>query len=239
VVVKQLGAKAMTNAILEIRHDGSSADAWVTIVDYVQCIFPSRGCADREDAQQEALLSILENIESIHDPRGARGWLFSLCRRKFVDLRRCAAHRPTPSARVHSDRDGCPVAPEPELDADELAAFLDDIDRLVLEHVLAVDVKYPTSPEILHGQARATIMRCVYGFDSDEIVAALAWPEELTRDRIYKGTERGRAIVLAAMARMPAERRARWVEAPSVLRELLEERRADVGLPRQSRRKAA
>jgi hypothetical protein len=38
---------------------------------------------------------------------------------------------------------------------------------------------------------------------------------------------------------MPAERRARWVEAPSVLRELLEERRADVGLPRQSRRKAA
>jgi hypothetical protein len=90
-------------------------------------------------------------------------------------------------------------------------------------------------------QAKACVLRLVHEADAEAIAAALDVGEPLAKDRIYKWIERGRPVVLLGLEHWERASAPEDVEhvqdIARALREIVEERRADAGLPRPTRRK--
>ena len=91
-------------------------------------------------------------------------------------------------------------------------------------------------------QARATILRVVKEADADAIAVELDYGEPLGKDRSYKWVERGRPVVHLGLDRWlrlaDEEDRDQIAQIVEAMREIVDERRADAGLPRPDRRKA-
>ena len=89
-------------------------------------------------------------------------------------------------------------------------------------------------------QAHAALLRLLCGWDADAIIVALDYGEPIKHDRLYKWVERGRAPVLAGLARWRRGAESgdheRVGRIADVIEELMNERRADAGRARPSRR---
>jgi hypothetical protein len=213
----------------ELAAEWRAIDAWV------------RGCAwhafrDHDDVHQRTLLAIAENVRGMRatTPSQAAAWVSSVVRRKRIDASRFQGRDLAWKGMREQPFDGDPfsriAAPEdrPTLDAEAVIALLE---QRIAEHVSRT--ARPTSKGVALMQGRAAIRRLVLEDDADEIAAALG--VEVSRDCLYKWTERGRAVVLAALDA--------WQDAPGELvpfvRAAMWERRADAGTPRPERRRAA
>lgn len=219
---------------------------WRVVQEFLRDLHPARD-ADSDEAQQETMLAILYGVASMdaETPLAAAKWVARIYRNKRVDVARARARNPVDRglARTRDDEgasalehlaaeDGPPIAP------DVLERVLAAVEEQVDAHLRETEPK----PEVRHLrrlQARAALHRLVLGAEFEDIVAVLDAGEPLSRDRVYKWVERGRAVVTAALER--------WVrsggegstvaEIAVAVREIVEERRADAGRPRPARRR--
>ncbi len=227
------------------RHDRR----WREVSRWLEQAYPGRA-EGTEDARQEALASLFRNVGAMRaeGPLQAAKWVMTIVRRKRVDSIRLSGRDPVLSALRAEPRgaDARPLleriaAEDPGADG---AALLDRVVSTALEHVRgALEETVPNAQKRLlrFTQAQATLLRLVCEEDAAAIEDALGHGEPLTRDRLYKWVERGRPVVLLGLDRWERslEEDEREDEAPviAVLRELMEERRADVGVPRPERRR--
>lgn len=230
---------------LHPRHDRS----WREVSRWLEQAYPGRA-EGIEDARQEALASLFRNVGGMRaeSPLQAAKWVMTIVRRKRVDAIRLAGRDPVLKA-LRAEPSGPDARPLLERIAAEDAAVdgaahLDRVVTTALEHVRrALEETVPNAAKRLlrFTQAQAALLRLVCEEDADAIAGALDHGEPVSRDRVYKWIERGRPVVLQGLARWERSlgEDERGDEAPviAVLREFVEERRADIGVPRPERRK--
>lgn len=199
----------------------------------------------REDVEQETLLAIGRHVRQMEadNPLAAAKWVSIILRRKHVDALRDLAGDPVARGLAS----GADESPLDELAAEEplpaphavLADRYERMERAVLDFV------EQSEPNILarvtrRAQARAAFYRLVLDLDAEGVESRLRLPEPVGKDRLYKWIERGRPLVAAAMrawaARHPSDEEV--AELAKVAIGLVEERRADAGKPRPSRRRS-
>jgi DNA-directed RNA polymerase specialized sigma24 family protein len=203
------------------------------------------GSGPREDVEQETLVAIARHVRHMEadTPLGAAKWVSTILRRKHVDALREKAVDPVTRGLASSPEE----SPLDELAAEEplpaAHAVLEDrydrMERALLEFV------EQSEPNVLtrvtrRAQARAAFYRLVLDLDAEGVDSRLRMAEPVGKDRLYKWVERGRPLVAAAM-RAWAERHPSDEEIAALAKvaiELVEERRADAGKPRPSRRRS-
>lgn len=227
------------------RHD----PRWREVARWLEQAFPGAR-QELEDARQETLVSLFRHIRHMRaeSPLQAAKWVATILRRKRVDRVRARASDPVQKALLREPPGGdhqplvdrLVAAESPERGA------LDGVVTRVLEHVhRALEEDPSISPmrrQLRRAQAEATLLRLVVGAEGAEIAGALEAGEPITVDRVYKWIERGRAVVHLGLSRWERaiedeDERAEAAPVIEVLRELVDERRADAGVPRPSRRK--
>lgn len=193
-----------------------------------------RSGRDPDSAHQETLITIGGAVRSMRatSPAGAAAWLRTIHERRRCDEARSSWRDASWSALRWQSLGGDPFArvaapsDAPTLDA---ARVVDVLEARIARHVARTRTT-PGRRRIAVLQARAALRRLVLEEDGDELAAALG--VEVSRDRLYKWTERGRAVVLGALDG--------WTTAPGTLVELVRsamwERRADAGAARPHRR---
>ncbi len=227
------------------RHEGR----WREVARWLEQAFPGTK-QETEDARQEALISLIRHIQGMRaeGPLQAAKWIATIVRRKRVDAIRARARDPVQSALITEPRRE-DATPRIDRLADERGAppnprALSALVSTVLEHVhreLEETEKNAARRQLRRTQAHATLLRLVCDADVDAIAGALDHGEPLGNDRIYKWVERGRKPVALGLDRwersLDDEGRAEDGPVIAILRELVDERRADAGLPRPDRRK--
>ena len=218
---------------------------WRYVADWVERAFPGGG-DEGEDARQETLISLLRNVSRMQAvaPLQAAKWISTILRRKRIDAIRVRNNDPVRQAlRFESNREDATPTIE-RLGCDGIReltpAMLDGLVTLVLGHVhraLEATVKSAAKRQLRRTQAQAALLRLVCGWNAEEITKALDYGEPIAKDRLYKWIERGRAPVLTGLERWAAEAEGDEVGVVEVLREIVEDRRADAGKPRLERRK--
>ena len=225
------------------RHDAS----WRVVERAIRRVSPGRG-ADEEDRRQETLIRVLRSLSTFEPmtPVQSFAWLRTIARNARIDEWRRSARQPATLglAKLPADEDReAPVerlaAPEPNIrDPERLDAVLALVELEVARDLEAHEAREDRRA-MAKVQARAALQRLVLGQDLDGLVAALGYEEPLSRDRVYKWVERGRAVVLRALDHW--EREQGMIEGVSeaceVLRSRMSDRRADAGQPRPERRK--
>ena len=183
-------------------------------------------------------------------PRQAVKWVTTIHRRKRVDalrairtdpvqqgLRDSSRHPDAPSPLERLTDDAPPILSSAAIEA-VLTATLEQV-HLALEET----VRSAAKRALRRTQAQAALLRIVCEWDAEAIVAALDYGEPIQRDRLYKWVERGRQPVLAGLERWERTADAETWDSVGVvvetLRELMQERRADAGVPRRARRGAS
>ncbi|MCC6877700.1 MAG: hypothetical protein IT378_25550 [Sandaracinaceae bacterium] len=225
---------------------------WRTIARWLEQAFAGAS-AEHDEARQATLISLLRHVHELRaeSPLQAAKWVAVIHRRKRVDLARRRAADPVHGALRHEraqergDARGAlidRVAAEESLAGDP--ALIEQVVERVLFHVARdlEETERNAAKRLLRAtQAQACLLRVVHEADAGAIAAALDVGEPLTKERIYKWVERGRPVVLAAIARWEREAepedREHVAEVARALREIVEERRADAGIARPARRK--
>ena len=204
------------------------------------------GGADGGDARQETLIALTRSVSRMQaeGPLAAAKWVATIHRHKKVDALRARKNDPVRAALETEPR--APDAPPllERLEADETPtltpAMLEALVTRILDHVhraLDDEVKSAAKRQLRRTQAQATLLRLVAGWDADAIVAALDYGEPVSKERLYKWVERGRAAVHAGLDRWAESADEGDATVIEVLREILDDRRADAGKPRPDRRK--
>lgn len=225
------------------RHDRR----WREIARWLEQAFPAR---DLEDARQEALVSLVRYVPLMRaeTPLQAAKWVSTIVRHKRLDVARSRSKDPVHKALERESRREDATAPLERLIADEprLAepAVLDSLVTTVLEHVhraLEETEHNAARRQLRRTQAQATLLRLVSDADADEIARALDCGEPIGKDRVYKWVERGRPVVQLGLDRWArtadAEEREEIAPVIAALRDLVDQRRADAGVPRPERRR--
>lgn len=200
--------------------------------------------ADAEDIEQEALFAVMRNVQRMtaEVPLAAAKWISTILRHKHIDqirarnvdaldhgLAHSADHDPLESVQADSE-----VRATPEMLEDRYGRIEEAILRFVEE-----SESRPSLRLTKRAQGRAAFYRLVREFDSDDVEAAIAFPEPIGKDRLYKWIERGREVVAQAMdawqARAPHD--AEVAAIRDVVVDTMLARRADAGQPRPERRK--
>lgn len=203
---------------------------------------------DDEDAIQETLLAIARGIRGMHaaSPREAASWIATIHRHNRITAVRNAQRN-----AAHRLRERAGAEQPPDLDerfaGDGTPVLRGDLhERFVAEIEEAIDVyvaEAEPNPKFRHLrrlQALAAFRKLVLEENAETVAAALAEGELPGVDRIYKWVERGRPILLEAIARW-AEQHDGWAwpasEIQEAIRARVEPRRVDWGRPRPERRK--
>lgn len=218
-------------------RDPSLAGAWRIVDDAVRerVQANAHGFVELvEDAHQVAMIEVAASVHRLRAtrPNEASGWLFELCRARTLDAIR-TEHRHQLRRDVQVELDGLsgevPIATIPP-DVDLLWSVL-------LPHIEALARAEPDPARRMRTSA-ATFLRVVDELEADEIAQRIA--PEASREVLYKWVERGRPMLLAAIARWRVAARGdieRSVAAQ--LAELVGVRRADAGVERPARRRTA
>lgn len=219
---------------------------WHGVHAWLVSTFPGGGAAD--DRRQETLMALLRSVSGMRaeTPLAAAKWVSTIHKRKRVDALRALSRNPVDVGLASAPRDPGLPSPLDRLEAAPAAPpreALEAVVTMVLEQVHRVlerDVKNPRKRALRRVQAQAAMLRLVCGWDAEAIAEALDHGEPISRDRLYKWVERGRAPVLAALDDWETidDADERDVLAPVIeaLREMFETRRADAGVPRAGRR---
>jgi len=120
--------------------------------------------------------------------------------------------------------------------------MMEGVVELVLGHVhraLEAGTFSAAKRQLRRTQAHAAVLRLVCEWDGDAIIEALDHGEPLTKARVYKWVERGRAPVREGLDRWAATADGEEIVLIEVLRELIDARRADAGRPRPERRRSS
>lgn len=222
---------------------------WREVARWLEQAFPGHA-PDAEDARQEALISLMRHVGAMRaeSPLQAVKWVSTIVRRKRLDALRARGRDPVHEALARAPRGVDDPSPLERLVADEERA-LDprEVERLVttvLEHVhRALEETEPNAlrRQLRRTQAHAALLRLVRGADADAIATALEQGEPIGRDRVHKWVERGRPVVALGLERWArvarADEREEIEPVIAALRQLVQERRADAGVPRPDRRR--
>ena len=199
--------------------------------------------ADAEDVEQEALFAVMRNVRRMtaEAPLGAAKWLSTIVRNKNIDHIRSSRVDALDQGLAHGDNDpleGLPADNEARATPELLEDRYGRIEEAILRYVEQSEPR-PSLRPTKRAQGRAAFYRLIREYDSDDVEAAIAFPEPIGKDRLYKWIERGRDVVAQAMQA--------WAEgAPDDLQiaairdvvvETMTSRRADAGQPRPERRK--
>ncbi|HEY8432001.1 MAG TPA: sigma factor [Sandaracinaceae bacterium] len=221
------------------RHERS----WREVERWIARAFPGKS-RDLEDARQETLVTLIRHVRTMRAESGlqAAKWIGTILRRKRIDAQRAQASDPLEralrSAGQHADAtlliDRLEAAPR--IDPRAIHEVVDT----VLEHVhraLEETEKNAAKRQLRRTQAQAALLRLVLEEDADAIAAALDHGEPIGKDRIYKWVERGRRVVHLGLDRWERVGDPEDREVIAILRQTMDERRADAGVPRPERRK--
>jgi hypothetical protein len=213
---------------------------WMRVSAWLAMAFPGRRPAD-EDARQETLLALLRHVGTMQaeTPLACVKWVQTIHRHKRLDGIRSEGRDPVARALARTDEEGAaPLdrvpAPEPRRSA---RIAVDRVLEEVLRHTdrqIDASAKSPAKRELRRTQARAALWRLVRQDDADTLLAALAVGEPVSKERLYKWVERGRKVLLDGLAAWEATPQGpEWADVIAVLREVVEERRADAGRRRK------
>ncbi len=223
--------------------DPRHAARWRAVSDWLDAAFPG----EREglaDARQEALFSLVRHVGGMRAeaPLQCAKWVATIVRRKRVDALRARKNDPLLEGMRNEPRTPGPPLID-RLEASDARVLprgaLEQLVETCMGHVhraLEEDVRSASRRLLRRTQAQATLLRVVCGWDSEEITDALEVGEPIGKDRLYKWIERGREPALRGLERWAAED-AEAHDVIAVIRELIEERRADAGKPRPERRR--
>lgn len=217
---------------------------WREIARWLDQAFPGKA-RELEDARQETLVSLMRHVGTMRaeGPLQAAKWVGTILRRKRIDVQRARSADPIERGlRMESGRsDLTPILDRLEADPAPLdARAIDEVVATVLEHVhraLEENEASASKRQLWRTQAQAALLRLVLDEDAEAIAAALDHGEPLGRDRIYKWVERGRKVVHLGLDRWEAQCAPDDRQVIAVLRETMDDRRADAGVPRPDRRK--
>ncbi len=219
---------------------------WRRVADWLERAFPGQR-PELEDARQETLISLLRHVTEMQAeaPLQAAKWVSTIHRRKRLDGLRARKNDPVRQAlaREPSRADATPILERVEAaDGRVLTpAMLDRLVTQVLEHVhraIEETVKSARKRQLRRTQAQAALLRLLCGWDADAIIAALDYGEPIGKDRLYKWVERGRDPVKIGLDRW-ASHDPESADVVEILREIMDDRRADAGKARPDRRKVA
>ncbi len=229
--------------------DPRHARRWREIARWLEQAFPGT-TRDGEDARQEALVSLVRHVPHMRaeSPLQAAKWISTIVRHKRVDALRARGKDPVHQALEREGRRDDGTTSLDRLSVwNTLPADPSVLDRLVttlLEQVhraLEETERNAAKRQLRRTQAHATLLRLVCEADAETIAGAIDHGEPVTKDRLYKWVERGRAVVELGVDRWErtADREEMEEIAPvlSALRDLVAERRADAGVPRPDRRR--
>jgi ribosome assembly protein YihI (activator of Der GTPase) len=230
---------------LDRRHDRT----WRVVDAWLRQTWPGGG-ADGDELRQETMIAVARSVRGMEAsaPLQAAKWLAMIHRRKVLDKLRAEARdlvRRGLARGGGDDEEG--TAPLDRIEG-ELGVALDEgsLERLlstIEEHVEAELRERETSATGRHLkrlQARAALHRLVLDAELEALMAVLDAGEPLTRERVYKWVERGRAWVIAGLERWVREE-GEGSEAAllaAAVRERIAARRADAGKPRPQRRRS-
>lgn len=227
-------------------HDPCHAARWRYVAEWLVRAFPGGG-DEGEDARQETLISVVRSVSRMQAeaPLQAAKWISTILRRKRIDAIRVRDNDPVREAlRQESSRaDATPMIDRLgcENTRELTPAMLEGLVTLVLGHVhraLEQGVKSAAKRQLRRTQAQAALLRLVCGWNAEEITEALDYGEPISKDRLYKWIERGRAPVVSGLDRWAAEAESDDIAVVEVLREIVEDRRADAGKARPKRRRS-
>jgi DNA-directed RNA polymerase specialized sigma24 family protein len=222
-------ARGGTRELRSERADWRTVDAWLRR----HRIARSEG---GDDLLQEALLAVARRVGGLEarDGSSAAAWLVRVLRHKQIDAARIRA-----SQRVEPLEDDALAATThdaPPLDDDALDRIVAIVEDAIAMHVSTLELA-PADALLRRLQARATLQRAL-GATGPEIRHALAIDDAVRDDRLHKWVERGRPILVAALARIGAEPGSVLASAIEQLRDVALERRIDAGIARPARRKS-
>jgi len=218
---------------------------WRYVSDWIARAFPGGG-EEGEDARQEAMISLLRHVGRMEAvaPLQAAKWISTILKRKRIDAIRVKQADPVRQALRSESRRADATPMIDRLGGEGLReltpAMLDGLVTMVLDHVhraLDEQVKSARKRQLRRTQAQATLLRLIRGWNAEAIIELLDYGEPIAKDRLYKWIERGRKPVLAGLDRWASTAEGEEVAVIEVLREIIEERRADAGVPRPDRRK--
>ncbi len=217
------------------------APAWATVRAWIR----GRGRGpDAEDIEQETLFAVMRNVQRMtaEVPLAAAKWISTILRHKHIDqirtrnvdaldhgLVHSAAHDPLESVQADNEERATPEMLEDRYGRIEEAIL----------HFVEESESRPNLRLTQRAQGRAAFYRLVRELDSDDVEAAIGFPEPIGKDRLYKWIERGREVVTQAMdawvVRAPNDEEIAAIR--DVVVETMRARRADAGQPRPERRK--
>lgn len=197
---------------------------------------------DVEDVHQETLIAIARHVSTLEATHagGAVRWVNTIRKRKLIDLVRHESRSPARLGLAYAPADDGSM-PVDLLERDDarpvdpqaLELLVEAVEVAIGEHADATWTN-AIDRQLRRLQGRATLQRSL-GQDLDGIRRALALGPDLGDDRIYKWIERGRPVLLAALARIREDASEEVVPVIDVLVELASARRVDAGRPRRPR----
>ncbi len=219
------------------------AASWRVVSRWLAQAYPGTR-RELEDARQEALVSLMRSVKTMRaeGPLQAAKWVGIILRRKRIDLARANVHDPIEQALRAEPKGEHASAPIDRLEAREPLdpGAIPELVDVVLEQVHRALEESETNAakrQLRRTQAQAALLRLVLDEDADAIAAALDHGEPLSKERIYKWVERGRPVVCLGLDRWERDGDPDAARVIAVLRETMDERRADAGVPRPERRK--
>jgi DNA-directed RNA polymerase specialized sigma24 family protein len=194
---------------------------------------------ETEDLHQETLFAIARHVSTLQAPHAGAAvqWITTIWRRKFIDLLRSEARSPTRLGLAHhvADDGTMPIDlvlrdESPSVDAHAVELLIETVEVAIGEHA---ESAYPNAADrqLRKLQGRAMLHR-VLGADLDGIRRALALGPDIGDDRIYKWTERGRPVLLAALELLRQGASEDTLPLLTAMEDVATTRRLDAGRPR-------
>jgi len=214
------------------------AFAWREIDGYVRTRYPARGEADREEAQQETLATLLRCIPQIRatDAVSLAVFVHKVWSSRRIDVHRAYHRSHGPGRRFSLSEHTLDLATAEELpvlcaDPRHLAEMLDELDA----HLVAYVAGQPgRNGRRRYLEARAALHRRLFDLQGAELRAAVGIDRSVSDAALWKWCERGRDVVLGALDRwLEYARVPEWVaDVAAVVREAVAWRRVDAGVRR-------
>lgn len=236
---------ALFDALLRLRDAAdlsapSLRAAWRTVDTAVQgrVVANARGFPDVvPDAHQVTMLAIVRSVARLRAtaPTEASRWLWEICTARTRDVIRYEQRQFRNRER---GLNGSPAELESLVGEPPIATSPPDPDLLwscLAPHLEALADQH-REPAQRMLTSMATFLRVIGELEADAIAARIA--PGASRDLIYKWVERGRPMLLGAIARWWRSTRSDLERSIAAeLEELVEVRRADVGIERPERRR--
>jgi RNA polymerase sigma-70 factor (ECF subfamily) len=140
----------------------------------VRVVRAMAGPQDAEDLASTVWVEVLRSLPAFRGSEdGFRGWLYTIARRRLIDLRRREARRPQVAMEAVGDRAG--DAPDPETRT---------ADRTATEDALALIATLPAD------QAEVVVLRVVAGLDVAQVAAIVGRRPGTVRVLAHRGLRR-------------------------------------------------